>query len=145
MTLRIEIVSVAQFILTILVQLQPSSCTALPLCDYFNQLSCWKMDSTIVGRWLELPNKRNSRILFMTKFGYKLSCSIKLQIYLNFFFWLTIGLYFLFIFFMLTDEAVNLTSEKHDPCAQKSPTQKKKTRIPCRRHRCGAGQIPSEG
>ena len=26
-----------------------------------------------------------------------------------------------------------------------SPTQKKKTRIPCRRHRCGAGQIPSEG
>ena len=44
-----------------------------------------------------------------------------------------------------TDEAVNLTSEKHDPCAQKSPTQKKKTRIPCRRHRCGVGQIPSEG
>ena len=26
-----------------------------------------------------------------------------------------------------------------------SPTQKKKTKIPCRRHRCGAGQIPSEG
>ena len=43
------------------------------------------------------------------------------------------------------DEAVNLTSEKHDPYAQKLPTQKKKTRIPCRRHRCGAGQIPSEG
>ena len=28
---------------------------------------------------------------------------------------------------------------------KKSPTQKKKTRIPCIRHRCGAGQIPSEG
>ena len=28
--------------------------------------------------------------------------------------------------------------------SNKSPTQKKKTRIPCRRHRCGAGQIPSE-
>ena len=27
---------------------------------------------------------------------------------------------------------------------KRSPTQKKKTRIPCRRHRCGAGQIPSE-
>ena len=45
----------------------------------------------------------------------------------------------------VSDEAVNLTSEKHDPCVQKSPTQKKKTRIPCRRHWCGAGQIPSEG
>ena len=48
-----------------------------------------------------------------------------------------------FLFFY--DEGVNLTSEKHDPCAQKSPTQKKKTRTPYRRHRCGAGQIPSEG
>ena len=28
---------------------------------------------------------------------------------------------------------------------KKSPTQKKKTKIPYRRHRCGAGQIPSEG
>ena len=46
---------------------------------------------------------------------------------------------------MVGDEAVNLTSEKHDPCAQKSPTQKKKTRIPCRRYRCRASQIPSEG
>ena len=46
---------------------------------------------------------------------------------------------------MLSDEAVNLTSEMHDPCAQESPTHKKKTRTPCRRHRCGAGQIPSEG
>ena len=43
------------------------------------------------------------------------------------------------------DDAVNLTSEKHDPCAQKSPTQKKKTRIPCSRYRCGASQIPSKG
>ena len=43
------------------------------------------------------------------------------------------------------DDAVNLTSEKHDLYTQKSPTQKKKTRIPCRRHRCGAGQILSEG
>ena len=47
-------------------------------------------------------------------------------------------------FKFVIDEAVNLTSEKHNPCAQKSPTQKKKTRIPCKRHRCGAGQIPSE-
>ena len=28
---------------------------------------------------------------------------------------------------------------------KKSPIQKKKTRIPCRRHQCGAGQIPSKG
>ena len=28
---------------------------------------------------------------------------------------------------------------------KKSPTQKKKTRIPCRRHRCGASQILSKG
>ena len=47
--------------------------------------------------------------------------------------------------FIQSNEVVNLTSEKHDPCAQKSPTQKKKTRIPCRRHWCGADQIPSEG
>ena len=48
-------------------------------------------------------------------------------------------------FKFVIDEAVNLISEKHDPCAQKSPTQKKKTKIPCKRHRCGAGQIPSKG
>ena len=46
---------------------------------------------------------------------------------------------------LVSDEAVNLTNEKHNPCAQKSPAQKKKTRTPCRRHRRGAGQIPSEG
>ena len=45
----------------------------------------------------------------------------------------------------LTDDAVNLTSEMHDPCAQESPTHEKKTRTPYRRHRYGAGQTPSEG
>ena len=43
------------------------------------------------------------------------------------------------------DDAVNLTSEMHDPCAQESPTHEKKTRAPYRRHRCRAGQTPSEG
>ena len=43
------------------------------------------------------------------------------------------------------DDAVNLTSEMHDPCAQESSTHEKKTRTPYRRHRCGAGQTPSEG
>ena len=45
----------------------------------------------------------------------------------------------------LTDDAVNLTSEMHDPCAQESPTHEKKTRTAYRRHRYGAGQTPSEG
>ena len=45
----------------------------------------------------------------------------------------------------LADDVVILTSEMHDPCAQESPTHEKKTRTPYRRHRCGAGQTPSEG
>ena len=50
-----------------------------------------------------------------------------------------------FILFLVSDDAVNLTSEMHDPCAQESSTHEKKTRTPYRRHRYGAGQIPSEG
>ena len=50
-----------------------------------------------------------------------------------------------FILFLVSDDAVNLTSEMHDPCAQESPTHEKKTRTPYRRHRCGAGQTPSKG
>ena len=33
-----------------------------------------------------------------------------------------------FIIFLVSDDAVNLTSEMHDPCAQESPTHEKKTR-----------------
>ena len=52
-------------------------------------------------------------------------------------------------YFFFPDDAVNLTSEKHDPNAQmnhlqKEENKKKKTKRPYRRHRCGAGQIPSE-
>ena len=46
---------------------------------------------------------------------------------------------------MGVDDAVKFTSEMHDPCAQESPTHEKKTRTPYRKHRCGAGQTPSEG
>ena len=35
--------------------------------------------------------------------------------------------------------------EARSLCSNKSPTQKKKTKSHCRRHRCGVGQIPSEG
>ena len=42
------------------------------------------------------------------------------------------------------DDAVNITSELHDPNAQKSHMRNKKKR-PNREHRCSAGQIPSEG
>ena len=48
-------------------------------------------------------------------------------------------------FVKYSDDAVNLTSEMHDPCAQESPTHEKKIRTPYRRHRYGAGQILSEG
>ena len=44
----------------------------------------------------------------------------------------------------LTDDAVNITSELHDPNARKSHLHNKKRR-PNREHRCGAGRIPSEG
>ena len=46
----------------------------------------------------------------------------------------------------VSDEAVNLTSELHDPNAQVNHLRKKEERKrPSREHRCGAGQIPSEG
>ena len=48
-------------------------------------------------------------------------------------------------FKLCTDEAVILTSEMYDPCTQESPTHKKKTRTPYKRHQCRAGQIPSKG
>ena len=46
---------------------------------------------------------------------------------------------FTFIF----DDAVNITSELHDPNARKSHRCNKKER-PNREHQCGAGRIPSE-
>ena len=56
---------------------------------------------------------------------------------------------FLFSFSFLTvyiDEAVNLTSELHDPNAQINHLRKKEERKrPSKEHRCGASQIPSEG
>ena len=45
----------------------------------------------------------------------------------------------------IVDDAVNLTSEKHDPNAQTNHLQKEEKKRPCRRHRCGADQVPSEG
>ena len=47
---------------------------------------------------------------------------------------------------MYIDEAVNLTSELHDPNAQINHLRKKEERKrPSREHRCGASQILSEG
>ena len=47
---------------------------------------------------------------------------------------------------MVNDEAVNLTSELHDHNARVNHLRKKeKIKRPSREHRCGAGQIPSEG
>ena len=44
----------------------------------------------------------------------------------------------------MVDEAVNLTSELHDPNARVNHLCKKERKRPSREHRCGAGQIPSE-
>ena len=50
-----------------------------------------------------------------------------------------------FRFVFITDEAVNLTSESHDPNARVNHLRKKEERKrPSREHQCGAGQIPSE-
>ena len=47
---------------------------------------------------------------------------------------------------MVFDEAVNLTSELHDPNAQINHLRKKEERKrPSRKHWCGTGRIPSEG
>ena len=46
---------------------------------------------------------------------------------------------------MNNDDAVNLTSEKHDPNTQMNHLQKEENKKRhCIRHRCGAGQMPSE-
>ena len=46
---------------------------------------------------------------------------------------------------MITDDAVNITSELHDPNTRKSLLRNKKEKRPNREHRCGGGRIPSKG
>ena len=46
---------------------------------------------------------------------------------------------------IVTDDAVNLTSEKHDLNAQMNHLQKEENKKTLQKDRCGAGQIPFEG
>ena len=46
---------------------------------------------------------------------------------------------------MVVDDAVNLTSEKHDPNAQMNHLKKEENKKTLQKDRCGAGQIPFEG